>query len=88
MSHECKTHEEWLLSTHYMCPCGHVEWAHYGARTDKGRCGHCNCTRYAGETRPLTEHEKIEALPDTDMREIRGSRSHRENLAKEKGYDD
>jgi hypothetical protein len=26
--------------------------------------------------------------PDTDMREVRGSRSFRENLAREKGYDE
>jgi hypothetical protein len=41
-----------------MCPCGHVEWAHYGDRTSKGRCAHCNCTQYRGETRPLTDYEK------------------------------
>lgn len=56
--HECKSHEEWLNNTHYMCPCGHVEWAHYGDRLSKGRCLHCNCTQYRGETRPLTDYEK------------------------------
>jgi hypothetical protein len=30
----------------------------------------------------------IEDLPDTDKREVRGSRSFRENLAREKGYDE
>lgn len=52
--HQCKTHEEWLLNTHYYCPCGHVEWAHY----KNGICAHCNCTSYKGEDRPLTEFEK------------------------------
>lgn len=55
--HKCMTHMEWLMSTHYMCPCGHVEWAHYGDRLRKGRCMHCNCTQYNGETRPLTDFE-------------------------------
>lgn len=56
--HECKSHEEWLMSNHYMCSCGHVEWAHYGAnRSNKGHCMHCNCTQYKGEIRPLTEYE-------------------------------
>jgi hypothetical protein len=55
--HKCENHIEWLMNTHYMCSCGHVEWAHYGDRLNKGRCAHCNCTRYNGETRPLTEHE-------------------------------
>lgn len=56
--HECATHAEWLENTHYMCPCGHVEWAHYGLnRESKGRCAHCNCTRYNGEIRPLTDNE-------------------------------
>jgi hypothetical protein len=34
------------------------------------------------EARPVNEK------PDTDMREVRGSRSFRENLAREKGYDE
>jgi hypothetical protein len=55
--HECKSHSEWLQNTHYMCPCGHVEWAHHGERYHKGRCSHCNCPEYRGEVRPLTEHE-------------------------------
>lgn len=58
MMHECNSHEEWLVNVHYMCSCGHVEWAHYGVRLSKGRCAHCNCTRYNGETRPLTDYEK------------------------------
>lgn len=54
----CTTHEQWLNKVHYMCSCGHVEWAHYGVdRHNKERCAHCNCTRYNGETRPLTEYE-------------------------------
>jgi len=44
---------EWLENVHYMCSCGHVEWAHYS----NGRCAHCNCTSYKGEERPLTEYE-------------------------------
>lgn len=55
--HECKSHEEWLNSNHYMCSCGHVEWAHYGNRIYKTSCAHCNCQRYDGEVRPLTEYE-------------------------------
>jgi hypothetical protein len=58
MTHECKSHQEWLMNVHYMCSCGHVEWAHYGDRLNKGRCAHCNCTQYNGETRPLTDFEK------------------------------
>jgi hypothetical protein len=52
--HQCESHQEWLENVHYMCSCGHVEWAHYS----NGRCAHCNCTSYKGEPRPLTEYEK------------------------------
>jgi hypothetical protein len=55
--HECKNHNDWLIDTHYMCSCGHVEWAHYGTRLNKGQCAHCNCKRYNGEIRPLTDYE-------------------------------
>ena len=59
--HECKTHEEWLVNVHYMCSCGHVEWAHHGHdRFNKGPCSHCNCANYRGEVRPLTEYELAE----------------------------
>lgn len=54
--HKCQSHEEWLASNHYFCSCGHVEWAH-STRTN-GACSHCNCQRYNGEPRPLTEYEK------------------------------
>ena len=58
MKHECSSYTEWLLSVHYMCSCGHVEWAHHGNdRFNKGQCAHCRCTRYNGETRPLTTFE-------------------------------
>jgi len=30
----------------------------------------------------------VDDSPDTDMREVRGSRSFRENLTREKGYDE
>jgi len=53
MKHKCKSHEEWLANVHYMCSCGHVQWAHH----PNGRCAHCNCTQYNGEPRPLTQHE-------------------------------
>jgi hypothetical protein len=55
--HECKSHNEWLMSAHYMCLCGHVEWAHYGERLAKTGCAHCNCYQYRGEIRPLTDYE-------------------------------
>lgn len=55
--HQCSTFQEWIRDHHYMCPCGHVEWAHYGERLAKTECAHCNCRRYRGETRPLTEFE-------------------------------
>jgi hypothetical protein len=61
MKHKCETHIEWLNSVHYMCSCGHVEWAHHGFREwPNRRCAHCNCTQYNGEERPLTEYEKSE----------------------------
>lgn len=52
--HKCKSYMDWLLNNHYFCSCGHVEWSHH----PNGRCAHCNCDRYNGETRPLTEYEK------------------------------
>ena len=51
--HQCKTHEEWLMSNHYMCSCSHVEWAHH----PNGQCAHCICRHYNGEVRPKTDHE-------------------------------
>lgn len=57
--HKCESHQEWLSSNHYMCSCGHVEWAHYGLdRQFKGGCAHCNCRQYNGEERPLTDYER------------------------------
>lgn len=64
-AHVCETHEEWLQSTHYICPCGHAEWAHHGLdRHHKGHCAHCNCTQYRGELRPLTDHERRKAAAE------------------------
>jgi hypothetical protein len=81
--HECSSHEEWLNNTHYMCPCGHVEWAHYGDRTSKQGCSHCNCTQYRGETRPLTDYEKAKwTAANEEQAEGRFERGKTEQMRK------
>jgi len=55
----------------------------YGCRS-KNRADYCTVC----EAAERLEERPVDDTPDTDMREVRGSRSFRENLAREKGYDE